>query len=115
MSKKDKQGKFVILEFKRMSDVTENYLIRDKDKPRTEEQYASLKSALERTLGPQEWVVQQVSFITGAHSLNEQDLKNNLRFFKVPQTSRESIRSKLDFQLFDEYTNILKGMYSMSI
>jgi hypothetical protein len=45
--------------------------------------------------------------------LNEQDLQRNLRFFKVPQASIESIRSKLAFKLFDEFTNILKGMYSM--
>ena len=50
MPTKDKQGEFVILEFKRMSDVTENYLSWARDK--TEGQYASLKSALERTLGP---------------------------------------------------------------
>ena len=45
--------------------------------------------------------------------LNEQDLQRNRRFFKVPQASIESIRSKLAFKLFDEFTNILKGMYSM--
>ena len=45
-------------------------------------------------------------------SLNEQDLQSNIRFFKVPQGIIESIRSKLVFQIFDEYTNILKGMYS---
>ncbi len=54
-----------------------------------------------------------VSFIAGARSLNEQDLTKNLGFFKVPQASIESIRSKLDFKIFDEYVNILKGMYSM--
>ena len=69
MTTKDKQGEFVILKFKRMSDVTENYLSRAKDKE--EEQYVSLKSALERSLGPQGWTVNQVSFITGARSLNE--------------------------------------------
>ena len=91
--------------------VTENYLFRPKDKE--EEQYDSLKSVLERTLDPQGWEVKQVSFIVEARSLNEKDLQRNLRFFKVPQTSIESIRSKLAFKLFDEYTNILKGMYSM--
>ena len=40
MPTKDKQGEFVILEFKIMSDVTENYLSRARDK--AEEQYASL-------------------------------------------------------------------------
>ena len=39
MSRETKQGELVILEFKRMSDVTENYLTRAKDK--AEGQYAS--------------------------------------------------------------------------
>jgi hypothetical protein len=50
--------------------------------------------------------VSQRSFIAGARSLNEKDLHDNLAYFK-------SIRSKLDFKIFDEYANILKGMYSM--
>ena len=77
-----------------MSDVTENYLFWAKDK--AEEQYAS-PAVPERTIGLQGWEVQQVSFIGGARSLNEQDLKNNLRFFKVPQATIESIRSKLAY------------------
>jgi hypothetical protein len=44
-------------------------------------QYASIKSALERTLGPQGWSVSQRSFIAGARSLNEQDLHDNLAYF----------------------------------
>ena len=40
-----------------------------------EGQYVSLKSALERSLGPQEWTVKKVSFIVGARS-NEQDFAN---------------------------------------
>jgi hypothetical protein len=32
--------------------------------------------------------------------------------FKVPQAGIETIRSKLIFKIFDEYANILKGMYS---
>ncbi len=32
--------------------------------------------------------------------------------FKVPQAGIDSIRSKLTFKIFDEYANILKGMYS---
>ena len=55
------------------------------------------------------WAVKQMSFITRARSLNEQDLQRNLRFFKVPQASIESIRSKLAFKIFDEYANILKA------
>ena len=54
----------------------------------------------------------QRSSIAGARSLNEQDLYENLTYFKVPQTDIESIRSKLTFKIFDEYAKILKGMYS---
>jgi hypothetical protein len=54
----------------------------------------------------------QRSFITGARSLNEKDLHDNLDYFKVPQTDIESTRSKLTFKIFDEYANTLKGMYS---
>ena len=54
----------------------------------------------------------QRSFIAGARSLNEKDLHDNLAYFKVPPTGIESIRSKLVFKIFDEYANILKGMYS---
>jgi hypothetical protein len=35
-----------------------------------------------------------------------------LKYFKVPQTGIETKRSKLVMKTFDEYTNILKGMYS---
>jgi hypothetical protein len=54
----------------------------------------------------------QKSFIAGARSLDEGDLHDNLTYFKVPQTGIDSIRSKLTFKIFDEYANILKGMYS---
>ena len=54
----------------------------------------------------------QRSFIVVARSLNEKDLHDNLFYFKVPQVGIESIRSKLVFIIFDEYANILKGMYS---
>jgi hypothetical protein len=47
-----------------------------------------------------------------SRSLNEQDLHDNLAYFKVPQAGIDSIRSKLTFKIFDEYANILKGMYS---
>jgi hypothetical protein len=39
-------------------------------------------------------------------------LHDNLTYFEVPQTGIDSIRSKLAFRIFDEYANILKGMYS---
>jgi hypothetical protein len=51
------------------------------------------------------------SFITGARSLNEKDLHDNLAYFKVPESGIESIRSKLALITFDEYANILKDMY----
>ena len=47
-----------------------------------------------------------------ARYMNKKDLHDNLAYFKVPQASIESIRSKLAFKIFDEYANILKGMYS---
>ena len=78
-----------------------------------EEQYASIKSALDKTLRSEGWQVKHASFIAGARSLNEPDLCKNLEFFKIPQASIESIRSKLAWKIFDEYTNILKGMYSI--
>jgi hypothetical protein len=56
--------------------------------------------------------VSQKSSIAGARSLNERDLHDNLTYFKVPQAGIDSIRSKLAFKIFDEYANILKGMYS---
>ena len=56
--------------------------------------------------------MRQRSFIVGVHSLNEEDLQENLVCYKVPQTDIESIRSKFSFQIFDEHENILKGMYS---
>jgi hypothetical protein len=40
-------------------------------------------------------VVDQVSFITGARSLNEEDLCKNLQVIKVPQVDIETIHSKL--------------------
>jgi hypothetical protein len=50
--------------------------------------------------------------ITGAKSLNEQDLHDNLSYLKVPEAGIDSIRSKLALKIFDEYANILKVMYS---
>ena len=54
----------------------------------------------------------QKILIARARSLNEKDLHENLAYFIVLQTGIESIRSKLVFKIFDEYANILKGMYS---
>ena len=56
MPTKEAAGELVILEFKRMSCVTD-----------------------------QGWIVSQRSFIAGARSLNEKDLHDNLAYFKVPQ------------------------------
>ena len=75
-------------------------------------QYESLLSALDKTMQRSGWVVHQRSFVVGVRSLNEEELKENLEYFKVPSESVESIRTKLAMTLFDEYTNILKGMYS---
>jgi hypothetical protein len=41
------------------------------------------------------------------------EFKENLEYFKVPSPSIDSIRTKLDMTIFDEYANILKGMYSI--
>jgi hypothetical protein len=54
-------------------------------------------------------LVSQKSVITRARSLNEQDLHENLAYFKVPPPVIESIRSKLTFKIFDKYANMLKG------
>jgi hypothetical protein len=105
-----KGGELVILEFKRMSCVTNQYVKRAKHVAET--QYATMKSALQRTIGLQGWTAKQKSFISGARFLNEKDLHDNLAYFKVPEVGIDSIRSKLTFKIFDEYANILKGMYS---
>jgi hypothetical protein len=96
MSTETKSAEFCILEFKRMSDVTDQYVVRAKQV--AESQYASIISALSNTMRHQGgWLVKQVSFIAGARSLNEQDLLTNLEFFKVPQLAAgiETIRLKL--------------------
>jgi hypothetical protein len=84
-----KGGELVILEFERMSCVTEQYVKREKQVAAT--QYTSIKSALQRTFGFQGWTVKQESFITGARSLDEGDLHDNLTYFKVPQAGIDSI------------------------
>ena len=94
-----------------MSDVADQYLTRAKQE--VEEQYTSIKLALDKTQSPQECLVKRVSFVAGARSLIEQNLRHNLALIKIPQASIESIRSKLAFMIFDEYVNVLKGMYRM--
>ena len=94
-----------------MSDVTNQYIIRDKRV--TETQYTSLRSALDITIQRQGWKVEQDSLITGVRSLNEEDLKKNLGYFKVPSASVEPIHTKLVMNFFDEYVNILKGMFGI--
>ena len=108
---KTKSGGICLLEFKHMSDVTNHYIVRAKRV--TEAQYASLRSALDITMQRQGCKVEQVSFITGAWSLNEEEFKKNLTYFEVPPTSTEPIRAKLVMKIFDEYAHILKGMYSI--
>ena len=51
--------------------MTDQYVRRSRNV--AEAQYVSIKSALERTLGPHGWTVSQKSFIAGARSLNEKD------------------------------------------
>ena len=60
----DTAGTFCILEHKRMSDVCERYLVRAKST--SENQYASLRSAISTVIQRQGWKVEQISFITGA-------------------------------------------------
>jgi hypothetical protein len=101
---------FCILEFKRMSDVTDQYLTRTRS--RAENQYESLWRALGETLQHQGCQVEQISFIVGSRSLNEEDLRKNLEFFQVQEGSIETIGSKLAKRMFDEYANILRCMYN---
>ena len=72
----------------------------------------SLRRTLGVTLQHQGWKVEQISFIAGSRSLNEQDLRKNIKFFRVPEASIETIGSKLAMKIFDEYANILRCMYS---
>ena len=87
-------------------------LTQERTKHETEGQYESLRSVLITTMQHQGWLVEQINFIVGAWSLNEEELKKNLPYFKVPNTCIEPIRSKLTMKIFDGYANILKGMYS---
>ena len=51
------EGVICLLEFKRMSDVTNRYIVRDKLE--AEVQYESLRSALTKTMQRQGWMVEQ--------------------------------------------------------
>jgi hypothetical protein len=93
-----------------MSDVCERYLVRSKST--TENQYASLRSAISTVIQRQDWKVEQISFITGTRSVDKRDFSKNMRFFRVPEASIKSIYSKLLMRVFDVYVNILKCMYS---
>jgi hypothetical protein len=106
----NKAGTFCILEHKRMSDYSEHYLVRAKKT--ADNQYASLRSAISTVIQRQGRKVDQVSFITGARSVDQQDFRKNLKFFGVPEASISSIYSKLAMRIFDVYSNILKCMYS---
>jgi hypothetical protein len=44
--------------------------------------------------------------------VDKHDLSKNLKFFRVPEASINSIYSKLAMKVFDVYANILKYMYS---
>ncbi len=83
-------------------DVCERYLVRAKST--TENQYASLRSAISTVIQCQGWKVEQISFITGARSVEKQDLSKNLKFFRVPEASINSIYSKLAMRVFDVYS-----------
>jgi hypothetical protein len=54
-----------------MSDCFEHYLARAKKT--ADNQYASLRSAIGTVIQRQGWKVDQVSFITGARSVDKQD------------------------------------------
>ncbi len=93
-----------------MSDYCEHYLARAKKT--AENQYATLCSAISTVIQRQGWKVDQVSFITGARSVDKQDFRKTLKFFGVPEVSISSVYSKLAMRTFDVYANILKCMYS---
>jgi hypothetical protein len=96
-------GIFCILEHKRMSDVCDRYLIRSKST--VENQYASLRGTISTVIHRQGWRVEQISFITGARSVDKQDLSKNLKFFRVPEVSINSMYSKLVMRTFDVTLN----------
>jgi len=93
-----------------VKDVCEKYLVRVKST--AENQYDSLRSALSTVIQRQSWKVEQVSFITGARSVDKRDFRKNMRFFRVLEASINSTYLKLAMRTFDVYANILKCMYS---
>ena len=113
MSTKTKTGVICLLEFKHMSDVTSHYKVRTKRVG--ESQYVSLRSALSITMQRQGWKVEQVSFISGTvvQRGGAQDKLNLFRGSPRNPVSIEPILVKLAMKIFDEYANILKGMYSI--
>jgi len=107
----NKTDVFCILEHKRMSDVCDRHLTRVKHT--AEDQYVSLRSVISTVIQCQGWKVEQIIFITGARSVNKEDLRKNLKFFNVSEVSHiQSIYSKLPMRVFDVYANILKCLYS---
>jgi hypothetical protein len=92
-----------------MSDVCDQYLTRVNHT--SEDQYVSLRRVISVSIQREGWRVEQISFITGARSVNKQDLSKNLTFFNVSEANIQSIYSKLALRLFDVYANILKYMY----
>jgi hypothetical protein len=100
-------GTFCILEHKRMSDVCERYLVRAKST--AENQYVSLRSSICTVIQRQGWKVEQISFTTGARSVDKQDLSKNLKFFRVPEASIDSIYSEISdesIRCIREYSQI---------
>jgi hypothetical protein len=93
-----------------MSDCSERYLVRVKST--SENQYASLRSAISTVIQRQVWKVEQISFITVARSVDKRDFSKNLKNFRVPEARFDSVYSKLAMRSFDVYANILKCMYS---
>ena len=83
-------GVICLLEFKRMSDVTNHYVVRAKRE--VEGQYESLRSSFDKTMYHQGWMVEQVSFITRVRSLNEEELKKNLEYSRS-QDSHHQLRT----------------------
>ena len=94
----------------------------------------SLRTALRDTLQHQSWVVKQVSFIVVTRSLNEQVLQllqgsgdrnrigethslpihtDTLGSEFVSTSIIFQIRWKLTMKIYDEYANILRGMYNV--
>ena len=71
-TKKNQAGVICLLEFKRMSDVSNQYIVRAERV--AEAQYLSLRSALVKTMQRQGWQVEQISFIGGARSTHPHEI-----------------------------------------